>query len=162
MSRWYILKYSIPRRVPGILGSATGRVGYPVPKIGSLCLGEEDGRRQFFSLILGRIAVRRCRLFCCRRIASVGLSVDREPYTQTVERMSFAKLTRVRPMKRVLDGTAHWRHLANTIEPSMCRGHAVLCQITLTLTFPDAIIFFSFLRMRCKVPLRCLNIDVLP
>ena len=27
---------------------------------------------------------------------------------------------------------AHWRHLANTIEPSMCGGDAVYCQITLT------------------------------
>jgi len=27
---------------------------------------------------------------------------------------------------------AHWRHLANTTEPSMCGGDAVLCQITLT------------------------------
>jgi len=28
---------------------------------------------------------------------------------------------------------AHWRHLANTIEPSVCGGDAVLCQITLTV-----------------------------
>jgi len=27
---------------------------------------------------------------------------------------------------------AHWHHLANTIEPSVCGGDAVLCQITLT------------------------------
>ena len=27
---------------------------------------------------------------------------------------------------------AHWRHLANTTEPSMCCGDAALCQITLT------------------------------
>jgi len=27
---------------------------------------------------------------------------------------------------------AHWRHLANTTEPSMCGGDAALCQITLT------------------------------
>jgi len=26
---------------------------------------------------------------------------------------------------------AHWRHLTNTIEPSICGGDAVLCQITL-------------------------------
>jgi len=30
---------------------------------------------------------------------------------------------------------AHWRHLANTIEPSVCGGDAVLCQITLTTCF---------------------------
>jgi len=27
---------------------------------------------------------------------------------------------------------AHWRNLGNTIEPSVCGGDAVLCQITLT------------------------------
>ena len=27
---------------------------------------------------------------------------------------------------------AHWRHLANTTEPSMCGGDAALCKITLT------------------------------
>ena len=27
---------------------------------------------------------------------------------------------------------AHWRHLANTIEPSMCDGDVALCQITVT------------------------------
>jgi len=28
-------------------------------------------------------------------------------------------------------GRAHWRHLANTIEPSVCGGDAASCQITL-------------------------------
>jgi len=27
---------------------------------------------------------------------------------------------------------AHWRHLANMIEPSVCSGDAALCQITLS------------------------------
>jgi len=27
----------------------------------------------------------------------------------------------------------HWRHLANTIEPSVCGGNEAFCQITLTL-----------------------------
>jgi len=27
---------------------------------------------------------------------------------------------------------AHWRHLGNTTEPSVCCGDAALCQITLT------------------------------
>jgi len=27
---------------------------------------------------------------------------------------------------------AHWRHLANTTEPSLCDGDMTLCQITLT------------------------------
>ena len=29
----------------------------------------------------------------------------------------------------------HWRHLANTTEPTVCRGHAVFCQITLTTCY---------------------------
>jgi len=32
----------------------------------------------------------------------------------------------------VLDGSAHWYHLANATEPSVCVGDAALCQITLT------------------------------
>jgi len=28
-------------------------------------------------------------------------------------------------------GRAHWRHLANTIEPSVCGGYAVSCQVTM-------------------------------
>jgi len=30
---------------------------------------------------------------------------------------------------------AHWRHLANKTEPSVCGGDAALCQITLTTCF---------------------------
>jgi len=30
---------------------------------------------------------------------------------------------------------AHWRHLANTTEPSVCGGDAALCQITLTTCY---------------------------
>jgi len=29
----------------------------------------------------------------------------------------------------------HWRHLANTTEPSVCRGDAALCQMTLTTCY---------------------------
>ena len=38
--------------------------------------------------------------------------------------MPFGMWTRVGPRKHVLDERAHWRHLANTIEPSMCGGDA--------------------------------------
>ena len=38
--------------------------------------------------------------------------------------MSFGMWTRVGPRKHVLDGGAHWRQLANTIELSMCGGDA--------------------------------------
>ena len=34
-----------------------------------------------------------------------------------------------------LHGRAHWRHLANTIEQSVCGGDAALCQITLTTRY---------------------------
>jgi len=30
---------------------------------------------------------------------------------------------------------AHWRHLKNTTEPSLCGGDAALCQVTLTTCF---------------------------
>jgi len=36
--------------------------------------------------------------------------------------MPFGVWTLVGPKKHVLDGGAHWHHLANTIEPSMCGG----------------------------------------
>jgi len=31
--------------------------------------------------------------------------------------------------------STHWRHLANTVEPSICCGNAALCQITLATYF---------------------------
>jgi len=34
--------------------------------------------------------------------------------------MLFGLWTRLGPRKHALDGGAHWRNLANTIEPSMC------------------------------------------
>jgi len=49
--------------------------------------------------------------------------------------MSSGVSTRVGPSKHVLDGGAHWRHLANTIEPSTFGGDAAFCQITLTIHF---------------------------
>jgi len=39
--------------------------------------------------------------------------------------MLFGLWTLVGPRKHVLDGDAHWCHLANTVEPSMCGGDAV-------------------------------------
>ena len=35
-------------------------------------------------------------------------------------------------------GRAHWRHLANTIQSSVCSGYAALCQITLITYFTCA------------------------
>jgi len=42
----------------------------------------------------------------------------------------FNRIHQVAPM--CPHGRAHWRHLENTTEPSVCSGDAVLCQITLT------------------------------
>jgi len=33
------------------------------------------------------------------------------------------------------DGGAYWRHLANTVEPSVCASDTALCQITLTCCY---------------------------
>jgi len=49
--------------------------------------------------------------------------------------MSYGMWTQVGRRKHVLGGAAHWRHLANTIEPSMFGGDAALCQIVLTTCF---------------------------
>ena len=54
--------------------------------------------------------------------------------TKTAEpiEMPFGVCIRVGPRKHVLDGSAQWRHVANTIEPSMCGSDAACGQITLT------------------------------
>jgi len=41
---------------------------------------------------------------------------------------------------------AHWRHLANTIEPSVCGGDAALCQITLTTLLLLLLLLLNVLR----------------
>jgi len=51
------------------------------------------------------------QLRCCLRC---GLKWDQKPLT---------------------DGGAHWRHLANTTEPSACSSDTALCQITLTTRY---------------------------
>ena len=49
---------------------------------------------------------------------------------------------------------AHWRHLANAVEPSVCGGSAALCHITLTtcsqlLQVDPAVVERTFLRAEC-------------
>ena len=39
---------------------------------------------------------------------------------------------RTEPVRFECRCDAHWRHLANTTEPSVCGGDAACCQITLT------------------------------
>jgi len=46
------------------------------------------------------------------------------------------KFNRIRQVAPMLPHVkAHWRHLVNTIEPSVCCGDAALCQITLTTCY---------------------------
>jgi len=62
---------------------------------------------------------------------AVGLSVGRSvchnrelcKMTEPIE-IPFVLWTRVGPRKHVIDRGAYWRHLGNTIEPSMCGGNA--------------------------------------
>jgi len=42
------------------------------------------------------------------------------------------RIRQVAPMCFRAHGRAHWRHVANAIEPSVCCSDAALCQITLT------------------------------
>jgi len=44
---------------------------------------------------------------------------------------------------------AHWRHLANTTEPSVCGGDAALCQISLTTCLQAIDIKRSLLVLAC-------------
>jgi len=49
--------------------------------------------------------------------------------------MLFAGQTRVHQTTIILVADAHWRLLANAIEPSVCGGDTTVCQITLTTLF---------------------------
>jgi len=46
--------------------------------------------------------------------------------------ITFGIWTWVGPGKHILDGGAHWRHLANTIELYIYGGDCPFCQIALT------------------------------
>ena len=48
-------------------------------------------------------------------------------------------------------GMAHWRHLSNTIEPSVCCGNAALCQITLTTCVFTLNVDYAQRRCSCAV-----------
>jgi len=49
-------------------------------------------------------------------------------------------------------GRTHWRHLANTFEPSVFCGDAVLCQVTLTICFAlNANRFSEDRDIRCQI-----------
>jgi len=59
-------------------------------------------------------------------VCSLSLSVTVMSLAETVEpiTMPFGLWTWVCPRKHVLDGSAHWHYLANTIESTMCGGDA--------------------------------------
>jgi len=46
---------------------------------------------------------------------------------------------------------AHWRNLANTTEPSACRGNAAICQITLVTCL------YVFVSKNKQMPCQCLK-----
>jgi len=67
-----------------------------------------------------RIVTDQVALSVCLSVTIVSPAETSEPIE-----MSFELWMRVGPRKHVLDGDAHWRNLANTIELSMCGGDAV-------------------------------------
>ena len=56
-----------------------------------------------------------------RPSVKLGLPAVNSAKTAEPIEMPFAAWTRVGPGKHVLDGGTHWRNLANTTEPSMCK-----------------------------------------
>jgi len=79
--------------------------------------------------------------YCYRLSSVVCLSVTIVSPAKTAEpiEMPFAVWTRVGPMKPVLYVCAHWRHLANTVEPSVYGGDAALCQMTSTTYYGNTV-----------------------
>jgi len=76
--------------------------------------------------------------YCYRlsRVVCRSVCHSSEPCkTAELTQMMFGIWTLVGPRKHVFGGGAHWRNLANTIEPSVCGGDVACCQITLT-TWP--------------------------
>ena len=72
--------------------------------------------------------------------------------TQPIK-MSFGMWTQVGPRNHVLDDGAHWCHLVNTTEPSMCCS--IMGQVTLT-TFGDifdTLVWRSMANCWCSVGL---------
>ena len=55
-------------------------------------------------------------------VLSVSVRIVSPARTAEPIEMPFGMWTRVGRMKHVLDGGAHWRNLANTIQLSMCDG----------------------------------------
>jgi len=71
----------------------------------------------------------------CKGITVQFTTSAKEVNGWTIIETPFGIWTQVGLVKHVLHGGAHWLHLANTIELSMCCGDAAFCQITLTTCF---------------------------
>ena len=84
--------------------------------------------------LLGRVAVSVDAAWCYKQSSDLSAIVSPAKMAEPIE-MPFRLWTWVGPWKHVLDGGAHWRNLANTIEPSMCGGDAALRQINLTTCY---------------------------
>jgi len=72
----------------------------------------------------------------CRERAKTAKAIDLplELWTRVGRRKhKFNRIRQVVPM--CPDERAHWRHQANSTEPSVRGGNAVLCQITLTTCY---------------------------
>jgi len=85
----------------------------------------KDDSRQFLGHIRG---LRR------RGVVSVFLSVTIVSPAKTAEPIKTViwDVDLGGPKEPCIKWGAHWRHLANMTEPSVCGGDAALCQITLT------------------------------
>ena len=88
---------------------------------------------------------------------SVYLSVTIVSPAKTAEPIdiSFGIWTGVGPRKQVLDEGAHWRHLANTIEPSMCGSDAAFLSncfdhLLLLMMMIMLLLLYSF-DIKCKL-----------
>ena len=89
-------------------------------------------------LLLGRISVLRAA-YCYRRsslvCSSVSLSRSWALQNGWTDRDAVWNVDSGWSKEACIRWGAHWRHLANTIEPSMCRGDAAFCQIILSTCY---------------------------
>jgi len=98
--------------------------------IGLILFARRRQCAQFQSYSLGGInATRRHSPVSCAKAAE-PIDLPFGLWTRDGRRKhKFSRIRQVAPMSP--DGRAHWRQLENMIEPSVCGGDAVLCQITL-------------------------------
>ena len=72
----------------------------------------------------------------CRELCKMAEPIDLPLVLWTSVGRRKHKFNRIRQVAPMCPhGRAHWRHLANTTEPSICGGDAALWQITLTTCY---------------------------